>query len=98
MDRTPPSIREARIIRKGLHMSFSELLKDTKHSIRMFVRSPGFTLAAVAALALGIGANTAIFSIVNAVLLKPVPFPEPDRLVVFQQTSPQGAFSAGSPA
>jgi len=79
-------------------MWFSELLKDTKHSIRMFVRSPGFTLAAVAALALGIGANTAIFSIVNAVLLKPVPFPEPDRLVVFQQTSPQGAFSAGSPA
>src|SRR5262245_39012467 len=79
-------------------MPFSELLKDTKHSIRMFVRSPGFTLAAIAALALGIGANTAIFSIVNAVLLKPVPFPEPERLVVFQQTSPQGAFSAGSPA
>ena len=78
-------------------MSFSELLKDTKHSIRMFVRSPGFTLAAVAALALGIGANTAIFSIVNAVLLKPVPFPEPDRLVVFQQTSPQGASAPGRP-
>src|SRR2546422_1102040 len=72
--------------------------QDLKHSVRMFGQSKAFTATAVAALALGIGANTAIFSIVNAVLLKPVPFPEPDRLVVFQQTSPQGAFNAGSPA
>src|SRR5436190_636442 len=72
--------------------------KDLKHSLRMFRRSPGFTIAAVAALTLGIGTNTAIFTVVNAVLLKPIPFPEPDRLVIFQTTSPQGSGNAASPA
>lgn len=73
-------------------------LKDVKHSLRMFLESPSFTLTAVAALTLGIGANTAIFSIVNAVLLKPVPFPDPDRLVMLMNTSPRGPFPAASPA
>ena len=79
-------------------MALADFFTDTRHAIRGFLNSPGFTLAAVGALALGVGANTAIFSIVNAVLLKPIPFPDPDRMVVFQTTSPDGAFSAGSPA
>ena len=79
-------------------MTTTDLMRDARHSLRMFRQSPGFTVAAVAALALGIGANTAIFSIINVVLLKPVPFPEVDRLVVFQTTGPQGPFNAGSPA
>jgi putative ABC transport system permease protein len=72
--------------------------KDLKHSLRAFVQSPAFTLAAIAALTLGIAANTAIFSVVNAVMLRPVPFPDADRIVVFMNTSPQGSGGGASPA
>ena len=59
-----------------------DFISDFKHSIRMFRNSPGFTGTAVAALALGIAATTAIFSIVNAVLLRPLPVRDPDRFVM----------------
>ena len=73
-------------------------LKDLKHSLRAFAKSPAFTLAAIAALTVGIAANTAIFSVVNAVLLKPISFPDPDRVVAFMNVSPQGSGPGGSPA
>jgi predicted permease len=73
-------------------------VQDLKHSFRLFWQNRNFTATAVAALAVGIGANTAIFSVVNTVLLKPPPFTEPERIVMFMNTSPQGQGSGGSPA
>jgi putative ABC transport system permease protein len=74
----------------------SDFWNDVKHSLHMFAKSPGFTFAAVAALALGIGANTAIFTVVNAVLLKPLAYRDADRIMSVVQTTPRGNSSTTS--
>ena len=68
----------------------ADLWNDVKHALHFFIKSPGFTIAAVSALALGIGANTAIFTVVNAVLLKPLGYPNADRIVEIELSGPNG--------
>jgi putative ABC transport system permease protein len=83
MDKHKADTREAR----GISW-FDELLQDVRYGLRGLIKNPGYAALAILTLGLGIGANTAIFSVINGVLLKPLPYEHGDRLVVVRQSAP----------
>lgn len=78
----------------GVSQMVAHVLRDLRYGVRQLIKAPGFSLIAILTLALGIGASSAIFSVINGVLLRPLPYPEPDRLVRVHEMVPEyGRFS-----
>jgi len=64
------------------------MLQDLRYAVRQFLKTPGLTILVIVTIGLGVGANTALFSVVNGVLLSPLPYPEPDQLVALRESKP----------
>jgi putative ABC transport system permease protein len=93
LDRAADAI-DRRFPRRGAAIMLSHLLRDARYAVRQFAAAPGFTAVAILTMALGIGATTAIFSVVNGVLLRPLPYADPAALVRVHELVPQyGRFS-----
>src|SRR5262249_17508819 len=79
-------------LRNSKAIPMETLWRDVHFAVRMLLKNPGFTAVSVLTLTLGIGANTAIFSVVDAVLLRPLPYPQPERLFMLWESSPHLGF------
>src|SRR5712692_12070449 len=77
-------------------MQMATLLQDLKYGLRMLAKNPGFTATVAAILALGIGANTAIFTVFNSIILRPLTLPQPERVIRLWHTTPGGGVGSVS--